>query len=119
MSQSVKFRSQTIEVLRAEAARKKRSIAGQAEYWIELGQYLESMPGMTFERVDAALDGKLARSDLNELEQVAYIHRMAAKPTRAALDNHGARRAAGGGVGIDENGRLVRRLADGRTVPYQ
>ena len=113
---SVKFASNFVDEARREADMLNRSIAGQIEHWARLGRAVENAPGFTLDRVKAALDGRFDVDQLNGDEQEAFFDLLGGHldaPSPAAEAFLEARRAKGGGVGRDAEGRLVRALAGG------
>ena len=115
---SVKFNSTFVETAREEAQLLHRSVAGQIEHWAKLGRAVESAPGFTLDRVRAALEGRFSVDDLAAEDQESFFdllsnHFDTPSPTADAF--YEARREGGGGVGRDEQGRLVRALPGGKS----
>lgn len=115
---SVKFDSNFVEAARQEAHLLHRSVAGQIEHWAALGRAVEKAGGFTQDRVRAALAGEFSVDDLADTEQEAFFDLLGDhfdSPSPAAEKFFAARREMGGGVGRDEQGRLVRALPKGRS----
>jgi hypothetical protein len=113
---SVKFDADFVEAARQEAHLLHRSVAGQIEHWAALGRAIEKTGGFTLDRVRAALTGEFSVDDLADAEQEAFFDLLDEhfdRPSPAAEQFFAARRTTGGGVGRDEQGRLVRALPGG------
>lgn len=113
---SVKLGASIVDDARREANVLNRSLGGQIEHWARLGRAVERAPGFTIDRVKAALEGSFSVDDLTEEEQEAYFELLGEhfdQPSPAAEAFFEARRAKGGGVGRDSDGRLVRALPGG------
>ena len=111
---SVKLRGTTVEALRVEAKTMHRSITGQAEHWIEIGQAMEQQAASPLSnRVRMALSGQLDQEELNDDEMDAFIDAFSTGPM-AGFEQHmseiGKKRSL---VGVDEFDRYVRRHPNG------
>lgn len=113
----VRVSASTMKLARAEAALAGRTLSGQVDYWARLGRAVEHSPAFNHVRVRAALAGKLDADTLNDAESEAYFaglgEAMETQPTASGQAFWDRLRAEGGGVGLDETGRLVRGHADG------
>lgn len=115
---TVKLPRDLVDQAREEAAVFHRSIAGQVEHWAKLGRAIENAPGFTLDRVRAALEGRFDPAELSKQERVYYYDLLDDHMARPGRDEEANLRKlvdAGGAVGIDEEGRLVRSLPGGRT----
>lgn len=120
MSASIKLSDQLVEDARREGGVFNRSIGGQVEHWARLGRAVEAAPGFTLDRVRAALEGRFSLDDLSEDEQRLFYNLLDEsfdRPTAEEEAFFARRRAEGLGIGLDEDGRLVRALPGGRTEP--
>jgi len=109
---SVKLKADLVDDARREAETFNRSLGGQIEHWARLGRALEGTPGMPVERVREALEGKVKLRTLPREEQEAFLdhlHERLKNPTKEEIDAYAALADLPGAVGLDENGKLVRR----------
>lgn len=90
----------------------QRKAAQQIEYWARLGRALETLPGVSLQRIEAALTAKQEFDALGTEERAIALMRLGhletnrvAAPVRPGIS--GARH------GRDRNGRLLRLLPDG------
>ena len=111
MPSAIKLSDEIVAIARAEAKRMKRSIAGQVEFWAELGRSVEAANLLDYERVRAALAGQGSVHGMTELETALYLELLGDEIE--GLDGSDRTRirkleAAGHPVaGEDERGRLV------------
>lgn len=113
---SVKLPTDLVDAARAEAQLFQRSISGQVEHWAKLGRAVEATPGMTLDRVRAALAGQVDPGELEEGEFALFddlLDQRMTLPTADALAFRARLRRTPGKVGYDESGRLVRTLPGG------
>lgn len=111
MAQSIKISDADMEILRQEAERASRSIAGQVAHWMRIGRSIERAPEFSHARIRQALDGARSPDALSGAEQIVYVDEVLAAaagetPEQAAFFEQ--RRKAGLGVGAAEDGALVR-----------
>lgn len=95
-----------------------RSTAAQLEYWARIGQAVEGAPGYTLDRVRAALDGRLSADALEPDEREIFDDQLGeafSTPSAKAQAFFANRRQRGGGIGYDDEGRLVRGLPGGQV----
>jgi len=90
-----------------------RKAAQQIEYWASLGRALETLPGVTHSKIEAALTACLEFDELSDEERAIALARLGhAELTRHAPPiKPSARRAL---YARDPRGRLVRVLANGK-----
>jgi hypothetical protein len=90
-----------------------RKTAQQIEYWASLGRALETLPGVTHEKIEAVLTAKLEFDALNADERAIALARLghAELTRRAPAMRASVRRAL---YARDPRGRLVRVLANGK-----
>jgi hypothetical protein len=90
----------------------QRKAGQQIEYWASLGRALEAMPGISHEKIGAALTAALDFDALDVEERALVLARLGhAEATRRAPPM--APSAGGALYGRDAKGRLVRVLPDG------
>src|SRR5215469_12897226 len=118
MPTAVKLSDAIVAVARTEATVMKRSIAGQVEYWAELGRSVEAAGLLDFERVRAVLSGKGSVHGLKAAETKLYLELLgSALEQLDGSDVRQLRELERGGhpiVGEDEDGKLTVRY--GRTT---
>ncbi len=110
MAQSVKLADDIMALVRNEADLHSRSIAGQISHWMKIGRAIERSGRFDHARITAALEGRLDTTELSEAEEAAWLDAFTEKmghPTEAEIAHHEQRKAAGGGVGLDDAGNLV------------
>ena len=113
---SVKVSSNLLETARAEAALFQRSAGGQLEHWARVGRAIESSPDFDYARVRAALSGDADAGALTAEERAVFLDGFGealAQPLPEEERFWAERRSRGGGVGLDERGRLVRATPGG------
>lgn len=114
---SIKVQSEFAELVRNAASRSHRSLAGQLEYWARIGIAVERLPA-TRKRIDDAVNGTLDAATLTE-EDLAFFEEAMAFANPTAEDDAAFAaylRSHGGGVGVDDAGRIVKRSAQGMTT---
>jgi len=113
---SIRLSDTIVAQARRDAETFNRTISGQIEYWVRLGQAVESVPGFDVDRVRAALNGQLDVRLLSHNELMAFEESLGnalATPSAKSIQDMKALRDAGGAVGYDEQGRLIRKLPGG------
>ncbi|SHF92530.1 ParD-like antitoxin of type II toxin-antitoxin system [Loktanella atrilutea] len=91
---------------RAAAKRSGRSLAEQIAYWIWLGQAVDESPEFDVKRLQTTLPENLTA--LESAVFLSYLEEATSHPTKEAEAFFEDRRRRGLGVGLDENGHLVR-----------
>ena len=114
---SVKLSTAILDDVRREAETFNRSVSAQVEHWLLLGRAMENTPGVSVDRVRAALNGQAKFDDLTVIEQTAFLEQFGAEFPADVQAAYAALGEEVGATGSDENGRLVRRDADGRLRP--
>lgn len=114
----VRFASELFDAAAVEGARQRRSAKQQLDHWARVGRTVSAHHSAGRQRVEAAVAGTVALSDLTPEEALvanAEIDAAIAEQTRAV--DFGAVLAAAGvtTVALDDEGRLVRYAPD-RTV---
>lgn len=113
---SLKLSAELVDEARRDAAVFHRSVGGQVEHWARLGKAIEAAPGFTLDRVRAALEGRFDADEL-EPDEYAIFEDLLGEALRTPLPQAEAffekRRQEGGGVGYDDEGRLVCGLPGG------
>lgn len=110
MAKSIKLADDLMDVVRHEAERQSRSLAGQVSHWVRLGRAIEASGAYDHARVTAALEGRLDVTVLREDEEIAWLDGFTARmatPSAAECDWFAERRQLGRGVGLDADGKLV------------
>ena len=116
--QSVKIADDLIAILRDDAERESRSLAGQVEHYIRIGRAIARSPDYDHHRVEDALSGGMEIHELSLEEQEAFFAEFA-----SLMEKQGGshrywedRQQRGLGVGTLADGTLVRQLPGGQTV---
>ena len=73
MAQSIKISDKEVDILRAEAPLRSRSIGGQAEHWLRIGRAIERSPSFNYQRITQALKGLLNPDVLTAEEQEVFL----------------------------------------------
>ncbi|WPY96311.1 hypothetical protein T8T21_16190 (plasmid) [Limimaricola variabilis] len=110
MAQSVKLADEVMSLVRREAELHSRSVAGQITHWLKIGRAIEQSGNYDHRRITAALEGRLATTELSEEEESAWLDAFTEKmgqPSEAEKAFHADRQALGRGVGLDAGGNLV------------
>jgi len=110
MAKSVKLADDLMAVVRHEADRQSRSVAGQVSHWVRLGRAIEQSGAYDHARVTAALEGRLDTTVLREDEEIAWLDGFTEQMSTASAverDWFAQRRQLGRGVGLDAAGKLV------------
>ena len=111
MPSAVKLSDEIVDIARKEASVIKRSIAGQVEYWAELGRRVEAAGVVDYVSVRAVLAGQGSVQNLTPAETKLYLDMLGG--TVEALDGSDTRRIrrlqkAGHPIGgEDVKGKLV------------
>jgi hypothetical protein len=114
---SVKLSRELLDVARREAETFNRSLGAQVEHWALLGRATENSPGASMDRIRAALAGRSTFEQLTTIEQTAFLEQFGAEFEAETREAYTALGREVGAVGRDEEGRLVRRQADGSLKP--
>lgn len=69
MSSTLRISDPCMEQLREASQNQHRTLAGQAEYWIALGQAVERSRLVDFQQIRALANGNLTLEDLDSVEQ--------------------------------------------------
>jgi hypothetical protein len=114
-----RFAADLVDAATVEGARHSRSTKQQLDHWARVGRSVSSHHSTARRRVEAALQGTLALTDLTVEERlVANAESDAAITERLRSVHYGDVLAAEGvaTVAIDDEGRLVRYDPDGTTT---
>jgi ParD-like antitoxin of type II bacterial toxin-antitoxin system len=124
MSQSsdrvTRFASDLIDSAAVEGARQSRSAKQQLDHWARIGRSVSMHHTAARRRVEAALDGTLALTELSADERLVVSAEIdAAIQERLHTTDYGARLAAEGvtTVALDEDGNLIEHHPDGTSNP--
>lgn len=113
---SIRLSDTLISEARRDAETFNRTISGQIEYWVRLGQAVEAVPGFDMQRVRAALAGQFDAELLSPDEKQVFEDHLGesfASPSAKSTTFMRELRKAGGAVGYDEAGRYARTLPGG------
>ncbi len=120
MAQSVKIDDDLATVLREDANRESRSLAGQVEHYIRLGRAIARSPDYDQRHIDSALSGGMEVQELTLEEQEAFFAEFASLMEKQGASHayYEDRRQRGVGVGLAADGRLIRQLPGGQHAAY-
>lgn len=115
---SIKIAAHDLETLRREAKLTKRSISGQASYWMAIGKAVEHSGIFDVANVRKALSRQVSPDVLTGPEQEVFVDELleAARvqtPEQEALFED--RRKRGIGVGLDRDGEIVQESGEADT----
>ena len=119
MGTAVKLSDEIVETAREEGRLMKRSIAGQVEYWTQLGRLVEASGLLDYESVRAVLDGQGSVQEFTPMENDLYLELLSDELENLDGSDTGLldELSAGGHpiAGEDEQGHLLveRPAADG------
>ena len=117
MASTVKLSAKIVAVARTEAALMRRSIAGQVEYWAELGRSVEASGLLDYDRVRRVLSGDGSVHALRPADTSVYLRALGDEIERLdGADTDRIRKLERAGhpiAGEDESGKL--RVRGGRT----
>ena len=111
MARSIKISKELMAEVRREAKLQGRTLAAQLEYWVRIGMAIERSSNFSYDRINAVLAAEAQTSTLNDAEYAVWSDRfdeLMAKPGPNGEAFFAERRRLGLGVGLDENGNLVR-----------
>ena len=111
MAAAVKISDVEMEAVREAAKINSRSIAGQAEHWMRIGRAVESNPRYGYAQIEEALRGLRPVNSLSDAQQEEFFDSFAADtlvPSPQAQAFWQARQTAGLGVGMDDEGNIIR-----------
>jgi hypothetical protein len=103
----------------AEGARQRRSAKQQLEHWARVGRAVSSRHTAARRRVEAALAGELAVTELSEEEGVVFNAEVSAAIQESLADANYGQELAGRGiatVALNEKGEIVEHRPDGSSV---
>jgi hypothetical protein len=115
-----RFAADLVDAAAVEGARHSRSTKQQLDHWARVGRSVSTHHSTARRRVEAALEGTLALSDLSPEERlVTDAETDAAIAERLRNVDYGAVLAGEGvsTVALNDEGRLVRYDPDGTMTP--
>jgi hypothetical protein len=115
-----RFAADLVDAAAVEGARHSRSAKQQLDHWARVGRTVSTHHSTARRRVEAALQGRLALTDLTPEERlVANAETDAVVAERLRTVHYGDILSAEGvaTVALDDDGRLVRYEPDGTTTP--
>lgn len=104
--------SELSEAAEEVGAKFHRKGAQQIEYWARLGRALETLPGITHQKIDAALSARLAFDELNAEERAIALARLGHMELEREAPPHMT--SEHGAYTRDDRGRLVHVLPNGK-----
>lgn len=69
---SIRISSEMTDLTRAESELMRRSMGNQVEYWARIGRAVERSGRFSYDKIKAALMGRLAIDELNEWEKPVF-----------------------------------------------
>ncbi len=114
-----RFAADLVDSAAAEGARQSRSAKQQLDHWARVGRAVSSQHTASRRRVEAALDGQLATSELTVEEGVVFNAEISAAIEESlARTNYGDLLAERGvtTVALNEAGEIVEHRPDGTSV---
>lgn len=111
MAQSIKISDDEMRILREEAEISRRSVAGQAEHWMRIGRAIEKSSVFNYQRIKDALRGLVDQDTLSGDEQEVFFEHFADSMWEESPEMNkffAERRKSGVGVGLDDEGNLVK-----------
>lgn len=114
-----RFAADLVDSAAAEGARQSRSAKQQLDHWARVGRAVSSQHTVSRRRVEAALAGDLAMSELTVEEGVVFNAEISAAIDESlARTNYGDVLAARGitTVALNEAGDIVEHRPDGTSV---
>ena len=103
----------------AEGARQQRSAKQQLDHWARVGRAVSSRHTAARQKVEAALAGDVALTELSEEEGVVFNAEISAAIQERLTDADYGQALASRGiitVALDENGQMIEHRPDGTTV---
>lgn len=113
-----RFSADLVEAAAAEGARQSRSARQQLDHWVRVGRAVSSVSTAQRARVEAALAGQLALSELSAEESTVVNAEISAAIEENLASTHFGDELAAEGittVALDESGNLVEHRPDGST----
>ena len=115
-----RFAADLVDAAAVEGARHSRSTKQQLDHWARVGRTVSTHHSTARRRVEAALRGTLALTDLTPEERLVTNAETDAAVAERLRTVHYGHVLAGEGVvtvALDDDGRLVRYAPDGTTTP--
>ena len=114
-----RFAADLVDSAAAEGARQSRSAKQQLDHWARVGRAVSSQHTASRRRVEAALAGQMATSELSVEEGVVFNAEISAAIEESlAHTNYGAALAGQGitTVALNDDGDIVEHRPDGTSV---
>jgi hypothetical protein len=114
-----RFAADLVDSAAAEGARQSRSAKQQLDHWARVGRAVSSQHTASRRRVEAALAGQMATSELSVEEGVVFNAEISAAIEESlAHTNYGAALAGQGitTVALNDDGDLAEHRPDGTSV---
>lgn len=114
-----RFAADLVDSAAAEGARQSRSAKQQLDHWARVGRAVSSQHTASRRRVEAALAGQLATSELTLEEGVVFNAEISAAIEESLADTHYGDVLAARGVttvALNQAGDIVEHRPDGTSV---
>lgn len=114
-----RFAADLVDSAAAEGARQSRSAKQQLDHWARVGRAVSSQHTASRRRVEAALAGQLATSELTLEEGVVFNAEISAAIEESLADTHYGDVLAARGittVALNQAGDIVEHRPDGSSV---
>ncbi|MDT7765853.1 MAG: hypothetical protein QOC63_5273 [Mycobacterium sp.] len=114
-----RFAADLLDSAAVEGARQSRSAKQQLDHWARVGRAVSSRHTAARRKVEAALAGELALTELSEEEGVVFNAEISAAIQESLAEADYGRLLAGRGittVALNEDGQMVEHRPDGSSV---
>jgi hypothetical protein len=114
-----RFAADLLDSAAVEGARQSRSAKQQLDHWARVGRAVSSRHSAARRRVEAALTGELAVTELSEEEGVVFNAEISAAIQESLAGADYGRILAGRGiatVALDDDGQIIEHRPDGSSV---
>jgi hypothetical protein len=117
-----RFAADLVDSATAEGARQSRSAKQQLDHWARVGRAVSAQHTASRRRVEAAMAGQLATTELTVAEGVVFNAEISAAIEESLAATHYGNVLAGQGittVALNDDGDIVERRPDGSSVVLQ
>jgi|SRR6056297_468573 len=115
MAKTVKLNDDIVDFARQEAVLQDRSLGAQISHWVRIGRAVETSGKLDHAKISAVLAGEMQTRELAPEEKSVWLDSftdLMGEPGPEEEAFFADRRRRGLGVGLDENGNLVRAEPD-------